>query len=903
MSFNVGQAVGYLDLDTSGFNRGFKSALQDLKIFQDQSASVMGKVGAIGSAMTNVGSSMTKYVTTPIVSLGAASMAVGTKFESAMSRVQAISGATGKELEALTDQALDLGASTAFSASEVASGMENLASAGFTVEEIMGAMPGLLDLAASSGADLATSSEIAASAIRGFGLEAASAGHVADVFAEAAARTNAQTEDMGEAMKYVAPVAAAMGQSIEETAAAIGIMSDAGIKGSQAGTALRGAFSRLSKPTDAMVSVMKRLGLSFYDTYGNMLPLNGIIRELEEGTAGLTQEQRNQDIVTLFGQNALSGVLALMGRGSDDLIELTESFENVDGAAAEMAETMMDNTKGSLEEMMGALETLAIIVSQILAPVIRDIADWLSELINKFNSLDEETQQTIVGLLGVAAAIGPILLVSGKALSSISQLSSAFSYLKTVFSSTGSSASPIVSALAAIPAPAWIVIAIVAVLAAAFATLWKTQEEFKTKITSIWFEIQTMFNDTFSQITESINSLGFNFENFGEVLKALWMGLSELLGPILIGAFQGLSDTIKFTLDTILATVNFFVSVFKGDWEGAWDAIKDFFIAHWDFIVDFFDNVGEILLGMLDAICGWFGTTWEDTWDSIKEFFTDTWNSIVTFFKTLPEKIGYILGLMLGHVARWIVDTASEAKEVGPQIIQRIVNFFAQLPSKIQEKTVQAFNRIKQWGTDIKTWITGTLPGIISDIIERFKELPERLPQIGKDLVTGLWNGITGASSWLLDKITGFADGIIQGFKDAFGIASPAKSTRILGRFLPQGLALGVDDTADEAVDSIDAMSDSMLARAERMVKSVGGLFRDTNTLMSSGILQSDYLRGSTYASGTQLGSSRSIQGTRSSTPSPMGGNVFNFYSPKAIDPVQAASLMRKTSQELALEV
>ena len=235
---DLGTAVGYLMLDTSGFTSGFSKAKAALKTFQDESATAADKFSAVGAAMTATGGTLTKSVTLPVVGLGTAIMKVGNDFEAQMSRVEAIAGATGEEMEKLNDLALQLGSDTAFSASEAAEGMENLASAGFTVNEIMEAMPGLLDLAASSGADLATATEIAASAVRGFGLEASDTTHVADVFAEAAARTNAQTEDMGEAMKYIAPVAKAMGQSLEETAAAVGILSDAGIKGSQAGTSL-----------------------------------------------------------------------------------------------------------------------------------------------------------------------------------------------------------------------------------------------------------------------------------------------------------------------------------------------------------------------------------------------------------------------------------------------------------------------------------------------------------------------------------------------------------------------------------------------------------------------------------------------------------------------------------------
>ena len=211
------------------------------------------KVTNISGKIDNLGSTLTTSLTLPVLAIGTAAITTGNDFEAQMSRVQAIAGATKEELKLLTDQAIDLGAKTSFSATEAAAGMENLASAGFTTQEIMEAMPGLLDLAASSGAELATASEIAASAIRGFGLEANKSAHVADVFAEASARTNAQVEDMGEAMKYVAPVAKTVGINIEEAAAAIGIMSDAGIKGSQAGTTLRSGLTRIIKPTKQVI--------------------------------------------------------------------------------------------------------------------------------------------------------------------------------------------------------------------------------------------------------------------------------------------------------------------------------------------------------------------------------------------------------------------------------------------------------------------------------------------------------------------------------------------------------------------------------------------------------------------------------------------------------------------------
>lgn len=372
------------------------------------------KITNISSKVDNLGNTLTTKLTVPIAAIATAAVTTGNNFEAQMSRVQAIAGATKEELEQLTDQAVELGAQTSFSATEVASGMENLASAGFTTNEIMDSMPGLLDLAASSGAELATASEIAASAIRGFGLEASEAGHVADVFAEAAARTNAQTEDMGEAMKYVAPVAKTVGLSIEETAAAIGIMSDAGVKGSQAGTTLRGGLTRIVKPTKQVKEAMETLGVEFYDSNGKMKSLTEIVDILQKSTAGLTDETKNQALAQIFGTEALSGMLALVNRGAGELDSMTKSFENADGAAEEMANTILDNTKGALESLSGSFESAGIAIQRALAPEIKDLAKWIQDLVDDFNELSDEEKENIVKTTMLVAAIGPAIKIIGK---------------------------------------------------------------------------------------------------------------------------------------------------------------------------------------------------------------------------------------------------------------------------------------------------------------------------------------------------------------------------------------------------------------------------------------------------------------------------------------------------------
>lgn len=419
-----GSVIIEVELTKEQLKKGLKELKNDFGELKKNSGidTLISGFDRLGEVATESGKKMSVGVTAPLAILTKKIVSTGNDFEAQMSRVQAIAGATKMELVELTQQAMDLGAKTCYSASEVASAMENLASAGFGTTEIMEAMPGLLDLAASSGADLATSAEIAASAVRAFGLEAKDTAHVADVLAEASARTNAQTEDMGYALKYIAPVAHSAGMSLEEISAAIGIMSDAGIKGEQAGTTLRGALVRLIRPTKPVAEVMEQLGLEFYDSTGKMKSLAEITKMLEEKTKDLTQEEKNNAYATLFGTESLSGMLALTDAGSGKLISLTKAFQNCDGSASEMAETMLDNTKGAIEEMNGAIETMFIELQRLLAPAVKKIAKYIGDLANKFSKLSNEQKKNIVKTAAVVASVGPVLLVVGKLSKEIANL-------------------------------------------------------------------------------------------------------------------------------------------------------------------------------------------------------------------------------------------------------------------------------------------------------------------------------------------------------------------------------------------------------------------------------------------------------------------------------------------------
>lgn len=392
------------------------------------------KLTALGAGAVNLGSTLTGAVTTPLVGIGVAAMTTFGNFEQQMNRVKAISGATGGQFDQLKQRAVELGASSVFSASEVAQAMENMASAGMNVNDIYSASAGVMDLAAVSGRDMGLAAEAVASAMNQFGIAGENATHVADVYAKAAADTNAETVDMAEAMKYAGPVMSSLNSSFEETAAAIGIMSNAGIKGSQAGTTLRTAMQRLAAPTDVASKLMQSLGISAYNSEGQMKPISELLPHLQERLSGLSEEQRNNALNTLFGKESLSGMLALLDSAGPEFDGVVSGLQNSNGAAKEMADTMNSGLTGSIENLKGKLETAAITVSERFAPYIEQLADKVGELTEWFTNLSEEQQDQIIKWGLVAAAAGPALVVFGKVAGA---LGTTFKALGTVSSGIG----------------------------------------------------------------------------------------------------------------------------------------------------------------------------------------------------------------------------------------------------------------------------------------------------------------------------------------------------------------------------------------------------------------------------------------------------------------------------------
>lgn len=481
---NAGTITAWLTLDTNRFNAGMESASAQLKAFNDGSLTAGEKLQGVGGALTTIGGTLTRNVTLPLVGAGAAAIKVAADFDSGMSKIAAISGATGEDLDKLRDKAREMGSKTKFSASEAADAMSYMAMAGWKTGEMLDGIEGIMNLAAASGEDLATTSDIVTDALTAFGLKAKDSAHFSDILAAASSNANTNVSLMGETFKYVAPVAGALGISAEDTAEAVGLMANSGIKGSQAGTALRSVLTRLStdagassKSLGALGILTKELGVEFYDSKGKVRDFGDILSEARVQWKKLSQEDAAEFAEKIAGKNGISGWLALMNSAPEDIQKLSDAIANCDGTASRMADTMQDNLQGQLTILKSQAEELAIGFGSQLMPVAQDLVGVASSAVQAFSGLSDGTKKFIVYAGLAAAAAGPLTSVIGSLTSGVGSIITAVSGAASAFTAAGGGAAGLGAAITSIIGPAgWVVLAIGAVTAAGIALYAMTKD-------------------------------------------------------------------------------------------------------------------------------------------------------------------------------------------------------------------------------------------------------------------------------------------------------------------------------------------------------------------------------------------------------------------------------------------
>lgn len=831
---DLGRATGYIDLDISAFLTGLSTAQSQAK---SASKSLTGAFSSIGTTLTGVGKSMTALATGPILALGGTAVTVASNFEAALSKVTAVSGTASDavikladgSMTTLKDKAMEMGSKTKFSASEAADAMYYMGLAGWDAKSMVEGLDGVMNLAAASGEDLGTASDIVTDALTAFGLSAGDATHFADLLARTSSSSNTTVSLMGETFKYVAPLCGALGYSADDAAIAIGLMANSGIKGSQAGTSLKTAITNMVKPTDAMATKMKELGIEVTNQDGSMKTLRETMIMLREKFAGLSEAEQAQAASTIFGKEAMSGMLAIINASDKDFENLCNSIDTADGAAETMANTMNDNLQGQLTILKSTLETVAIQFGDMLVPVIKKVVEKVQEFSTWLTGLNEQQRETIIKIAATVAAIGPVLLIGGKLISGIMSLHSTIGTLGTAFTTIGTrvtafkeafvlakggmmgfatQTSSLGAALGGLGIPIAAIVAAIAALVGAFVYLWNTNEDFKNNITAIWQEIKAKFEEFGQGIVDRLNALGFDFENFTEVVKAIWDGFCAVLAPVFEGVFNYISIVIGTVLDVITGILDVFIGLFTGNWDQCWNGIKGIFEAVWNGMKDWFTNILNVIKGVFDVVLGWFGTSWDACWNGIKSFFEGIWNGIVSFFTGICESIKGIfqavcdfisnvwniiyttvsnivsafVSFILEHfgaffenvrgIFQGIHDIITGIWETIKNVVLGIVLLFIDLVTgnfkKLKEDAIGIFNNLKSAANSIwngiKEVVVNFVKGLVNGVVGFFTSL--------RDTVSGIWNAIKNFASsvWngLVTTVTSLAGRIKDGAVNAF---------------------------------------------------------------------------------------------------------------------------------------
>ena len=783
------------------------------------------KMEAVGNSIAGAGKKM-MGVTTVIGGVGVAAVKTAADFDSAMSQVAAVSGATGKDFDALRSKAREMGSKTKFSATEAAEAMNYMAMAGWKTEDMLGGIEGVMNLAAASGEDLATTSDIVTDALTAFGLSAKDSGHFADILAAASSNANTNVSMMGETFKYCAPIAGALGFSAEDTAEAIGLMANAGIKSSQAGTALRTIMNNLAGDVKISGKAIGDVTIATTNADGSMRDLSDILADCRSAFGNLTESEKAQAAESLVGKNAMSGFLALMNAGEDDIEKLSSAIDNCDGSAEKMAMTMQDNLAGQLTILKSQLQELAISFGDILMPAIRSIVSKLQGFVDKLNGMDEGTKRTIVTIALLVASIGPLLIIIGTTISKIGvamqgfvKLANGVSKLKVAIQGGTGVLGKLGAALGGVSAPVLAVVAVIAVLVAAFVHLWRTNEGFRDAIIGTWNRIKDTISGFCQGIVDRLNALGFQFTDIVDVLKTVWDGFCQILAPIFEGVFNHIANILSTVTGVITGILDVFIGIFTGNWSQAWTGVKEIFSSIWNGISSFFTNILNVIKGVADVVLGWFGTSWNEVWTNIKTFFEGIWNGIVSFFTGIWETIKNVVqtGIMLIgsileaavdiitlpfrfiwenckeiiiavwdaikskvttviHAVASVISTVMNAiKTVFTTVWNAIKTVVTTVVNAIKSVVTTVFNAIKSTATTVwnavKTAVTTPVNAIKSTVTSVFNSVKSTVTSIFngiKSTATSVWNGIKSAITTPIEAAKNKVKGVVDAIKGFF---------------------------------------------------------------------------------------------------------------------------------------
>ncbi|RAN62242.1 phage tail tape measure protein [Dolosigranulum pigrum] len=814
--FNV---IAKIQANVSDFQRGLASAKTSLESFQKQTG---GTFERVGKTMQSVGKSLTKGVTLPLLAVGAYATKTGAEFESAMSKVSALSGATGKDLSTLEKAAREMGRTTRYGSTEAANALSYMSLAGWDTQQMVKGLKPVLNLASAGQMDLAQASDIVTDMMSMFGLEAEQAGRATDVFAVAQANSNTTVSQLGEALKKSGSAAAAAGQSLEDTSAILGVLANNGIKGSEAGTALNAMFRDLqAAAVDGKVAIGDT-SVAVYDANGNMRSMVDIIADVEKATEGMTQEQKHNALASIFQQRSLKGMNTLLNSGSGELKKLQGELNNSTGAAQTMADEMDNNLKGSFMKLKSAMEDIGIAISQMTSGPLKAIVDWAKDLALKFQELSPRAQQLIVIFGAVAAAIGPLLWIFGAFVQKIPFILKGFKLLSLAFG--------------AITSPVGVVIAGITAIVGVLIYLWKTNEQFREAVISTWtiikayaIQIWNGIKDGIQQAWEAlITYLQPAIQAVADFVKDVWGGLVSwwqehnemfrqaatnvwnaikavvivsmkaiqfvmqyvwpLIEMIVRLAWDGIKNVIQGAIDVITGIIQFFAALLTGSWTELWEAVKQIL-----------KGAVQFLWGLIELwIVGKILTAIKAFMVAVKTVFSTGWAFIKNIFSTVLSWIGGHVNTVFSAISAKISSVMGAIKGVISSILNAIKSIFSTVLNFIKSIVSTVFNAIRSNISSVLSAVRSTVSSILSSIKSTFSNIFNSLRGIVTRAFGNVRSAVSSGMRSALNAVRSFfgsfasagrniVQNIANGIRGAIGLVTNAISsvTQAVRNFLP----------------------------------------------------------------------------------------------------------------------
>ena len=806
--------------------------LRDLERQAGQSAVALQKIAATGEKLKTVGSAIEGVgqklmpVTAAVGGLGVAAVKVASDFDSAMSQVAAVSGATGKDLEALRDKAREMGSKTKFSASEAAEAMNYMAMAGWKTNDMLSGIEGIMNLAAASGEDLATTSDIVTDALTALGLSAEDSGHFADILAAASSNANTNVSMMGETFKYCAPVAGALGFSAEDTAEAIGLMANAGIKSSQAGTAMRSMMTNLTGEVKFTGAAFGELTVQTTNTDGSMRSLGDILADCRAAFAQMSESEKAANAEALVGKNAMSGFLAVMNAAPGDIEKLNSAINNCDGTAEKMAATMQDNLAGQFTILKSQLEELAISIGEILMPYIRQIVGWIQGLVDWLNSLDEGTKKIIVTVALVAAALGPVLIVIGKVVGAVGtimtvvpQIASAISGVIAFVSGT---VIPAISAVVA--AIGWVPLAIAAVVAI-LVVLYNKCEWFRDAVNAVWTQIKEFFVSAWEVIcsffTETIPNAWNSLVSFFQGIPAWWSGLWQSVGDFFSSIWTnmmnnpvltGIVDMIRSLWENLSTTL-----------QGVWNGIKTAASGAWELIKNVV--LGPVLL-LIDLVTGNFTKLKEDAaniWNNIKNAASNIWNGIKQVVGSLAQGLADHVSILLTGLKTTIANIWTAIKNTASSAWNGLKNLVSSIASNLKQAAVNAFKAMVSGIGSALSSLGSVVQSGFQSAISFITSLPGKALEWGKDFINGIADGIRSAIGNVVNAVSDVADKIRSFLHFSVPDEGPLTDYESWMPDFMSGLAKGIEKSRGMVKKAVSGVASDLMLQPQAAVQRMQG--------------------------------------------------------------------------------